>query len=101
MWSITSTKERRETLRKRSDRPDRNEWWLAVVLLVPNLILLGVFTYRPLADNIRLSFTNWNISSPTAEYIGFANYRVVDPPQHVTQCPTPLSSQQNSHRVAY
>lgn len=75
MWSITSTKERRETLRKRSDRPDRNEWWLAVVLLVPNLILLGVFTYRPLADNIRLSFTNWNISSPTAEYIGFANYR--------------------------
>ncbi len=75
MWSITSAKERRETLQKRSDRPDRNEWWLAAVLLVPNLILLGVFTYRPLADNIRLSFTNWNISSPTAEYIGFANYR--------------------------
>jgi sn-glycerol 3-phosphate transport system permease protein len=47
---------------------------LAAALLLPNLVLLGVFTYRPLIDNIRLSFTSWNISSPTAEYIGFDNY---------------------------
>lgn len=47
---------------------------MAVLLLAPNLILLVVFTYRPLLDNIRLSFTNWNISSPTAQYIGFDNY---------------------------
>lgn len=45
-----------------------------MLLLAPNLILLVVFTYRPLLDNIRLSFTNWNISSPTAQYIGFDNY---------------------------
>lgn len=45
-----------------------------MLLLVPNLVLLIVFTYRPLFDNIRLSFTDWNISSPTAESVGVANY---------------------------
>ncbi|MGY2084183.1 carbohydrate ABC transporter permease [Blastococcus sp. SYSU DS0539] len=47
---------------------------LASAFLLPNLVLLVVFTYRPLIDNIRLSFTDWNISSPTADYIGVDNY---------------------------
>ena len=59
---------------KRSDRPDRAEGWLAAALLIPNLILLFVFTYRPLLDNIRLSFMDWNISSPQATFIGLGNY---------------------------
>ena len=50
------------------------EWTLAALLLLPNLVLLIVFTYRPLLDNIRLSFTDWNISSPIANPVGFANY---------------------------
>ena len=50
------------------------EWLLAAALLLPNLALLILFTYRPLLDNIRLSFTDWNISAPIANYIGFANY---------------------------
>lgn len=50
------------------------EWTLAALLLVPNLVLLVMFTYRPLVDNIRLSFTDWNISSPLANGVGFANY---------------------------
>lgn len=50
------------------------EWSLAGLLLAPNLILLVVFTYRPLLDNIRLSFTDWNISAPVANPVGFANY---------------------------
>ena len=60
---------------KRSDRPDNREWLLAALLLVPNLILLLTFTYRPLVDNVRLSFTDWNVASPTANWIGFDNYR--------------------------
>nr|WP_279672359.1 sugar ABC transporter permease [Flexivirga meconopsidis] len=44
-------------------------------MLLPNLALLVIFTYRPLADNIRLSFTDWNISAPVAHYIGFDNYK--------------------------
>lgn len=50
------------------------EWSLAALLLLPNLVLLVVFTYRPLLDNIRLSFTDWNISSPIANPVGLANY---------------------------
>ncbi len=40
----------------------------------PNLALLLLFVYRPLVDNIRLSFFDWNISDPTAEFVGFSNY---------------------------
>ena len=50
------------------------EWSLAGLLLAPNLVLLVVFTYRPLLDNIRLSFTDWNISAPIANPVGVANY---------------------------
>ena len=52
----------------------RRDLLIAAALLLPNLVLLVVFTYRPLLDNIRLSFTSWNISSPTATYIGIDNY---------------------------
>ena len=58
----------------RRDRRRRTDLLIAAAFLVPNLVLLGVFTYRPLLDNIRLSFTSWNIASPTAEYIGVDNY---------------------------
>lgn len=51
------------------------EWGFAAAILLPNLILLVLFVYRPLIDNIRLSFMNWNISSPTATFIGLDNYR--------------------------
>nr|WP_277628260.1 sugar ABC transporter permease [Arsenicicoccus dermatophilus] len=44
-------------------------------MLLPNLLLLVIFTWRPLIDNIRLSFTDWNISSPIAHGVGLANYR--------------------------
>lgn len=54
---------------------DRREWLLAAALLLPNLALLTMFVYRPLADNIRLSFTDWNISAPTANVVGVANYQ--------------------------
>lgn len=63
-----------DSLRKKAQAKKRQEWWLAAVLLAPNLLLLAVFTYRPLLDNIRLSFFNWNISSPTSTFVGFQNY---------------------------
>lgn len=54
---------------------DRREWLLAAALLLPNLLLLTLFVYRPLIDNFRLSFTDYNISSPTgANSVGTANY---------------------------
>lgn len=63
-----------DNLRKRAKRSRRNEWWLAAALLAPNLLLLVLFTYRPLIDNFRLSFFSWNISSPTSTFIGLDNY---------------------------
>ncbi|QIS16843.1 ABC transporter permease subunit [Nocardia arthritidis] len=57
----------------------RNRPWqdyaLFLVLVVPNLALLGLFVYRPLIDNIRLSFTDWNISDPFVNYVGLDNYK--------------------------
>ncbi|MBT0566925.1 carbohydrate ABC transporter permease [Williamsia sp. CHRR-6] len=51
-----------------------NVLFLAFVL--PNLVLLTVFTYRPLLDNIRLSFTQWEIGGrDAAKWIGLSNYR--------------------------
>ena len=62
--------------RRRSRKAGRvQEYLLFAALVLPNLILLGVFTYRPLLDNIRLSFFSWNISSPNPpKFIGFDNY---------------------------
>lgn len=64
----------RDELLKKAARARRKEWWLAAALLAPNLLLLAVFTYRPLIDNIRLSFFDWNISSPTSTFVGLDNY---------------------------
>ncbi|CAM4267628.1 sn-glycerol-3-phosphate transport system permease protein UgpA [Mycobacterium basiliense] len=61
------------TTRPRRDRSWR-DYTLFVVLVGPNLGLLLLFVYRPLADNIRLSFFDWNISDRSAEFVGLANY---------------------------
>ncbi|UGQ58828.1 sugar ABC transporter permease [Rhodococcus pyridinivorans] len=55
-------------------RPWR-DYVLFAALVGPNLALLILFTYRPLADNIRLSFFEWNIASPNSTFVGLANYR--------------------------
>lgn len=58
----------------RSRRLDWRQIALAAVLIVPNMVLLGLFTYRPLIDNFRISFYHWNISSPTMTFVGLDNY---------------------------
>lgn len=72
----TSTAPRLETAepQRRRARWNAREIGLAAALILPNLVLLIVFTYRPLADNIRFSLYDWNISSPSATFIGLDNY---------------------------
>jgi sn-glycerol 3-phosphate transport system permease protein len=48
---------------------------LAAALLLPNLALLLWFTYRPLAQSIRLSFVRWDMVSPRKLWVGLDNYR--------------------------
>ncbi len=63
------------SIRQRRRQPySAKEIALAAALILPNLVLLVVFTYRPLLDNIRLSFYSWNISSPRADFVGLDNY---------------------------
>lgn len=62
------------THKKRRSKTDWRQVGLATLLIGPNLLLLILFTYRPLVDNIRISFYNWNISSPTMTFVGLQNY---------------------------
>lgn len=71
---MDSSGDQPEPLRRQHRRLDWQQVGLASLLIVPNLTLLIVFTYRPLIDNIRLSFFHWNISSPRKVFIGFENY---------------------------
>lgn len=49
---------------------------LFLLFVVPNLALLAVFTYRPLLDNVWLSFHDWSLASvDPAKWIGLDNYR--------------------------
>lgn len=62
------------TYKKKRAKIDWKQVGLATLLIAPNLILLILFTYRPLIDNIRISFYNWNISSPNMTFVGLQNY---------------------------
>jgi sn-glycerol 3-phosphate transport system permease protein len=63
------------TTRASSARRRRREALVFLALAVPNLALIGVFTYRPLFLNIYYSTLDWTLGSPTATPIGLANYR--------------------------
>lgn len=60
---------------RRRPRSNRRQAWLAGALVLPNLLLLLFFVYRPLLDDLRLSFFDWNISAMRApRFVGFQNY---------------------------
>lgn len=70
--------EENDLIRKPPQRQQRlglRQILLGALLVAPNLALLLIFTYRPLIDNIRLSFYNWNIASTRpATFVGLENY---------------------------
>lgn len=75
--TVETTPRPSRLLRTSEAHPAGKRWrdlLLAAAFLLPNLVLLGVFTYRPLLDNFRLSFHDWNIASPTARFVGLRNY---------------------------
>jgi sn-glycerol 3-phosphate transport system permease protein len=52
----------------------RRDFFIFLAFALPNLVLIAVFTYRPLFANIQYSFLDWTLGSPTARNIGFDNY---------------------------
>jgi multiple sugar transport system permease protein/sn-glycerol 3-phosphate transport system permease protein len=58
----------------------RWEWreWLTFAAFVgPNLLLLAIFSYWPLLQNISLSFTEWDMISPVKRFVGLDNWLTV------------------------
>ncbi len=54
-------------------RPLENEGWLALVLLLPTLVLLGLFIAYPFVRGILLSVSSSRVGVP-GEWVGFANF---------------------------
>lgn len=48
-----------------------------VLFFGPNLILLILFTYWPLARNVWLSVHRWDLISPARPWVGLENYRYI------------------------
>ncbi|MBP2666440.1 MAG: ABC-type transporter, integral rane subunit, partial [Firmicutes bacterium] len=48
--------------------------WQAVAFLAPASLLLFVFYYWPLLQDLWLSLHTWNMVSPTMKFVGLQNY---------------------------
>ena len=70
------------TLADASPRTTRSRWewreWLTFVAFVgPNLLLLSIFSYWPLVQNLSLSLTEWDMISPVKRFVGLDNWVTV------------------------
>jgi ABC-type sugar transport system permease subunit len=63
----------------RDGRPRRElgEWLTFVAFVGPNLLLLAIFSYWPLIQNIALSFTEWDMISPVKRFVGLDNWTTI------------------------
>ncbi|WP_082413255.1 carbohydrate ABC transporter permease [Arthrobacter sp. Edens01] len=62
---------------RRPDARRRNKpsnWLLFALLAGPNIVLLLVFTFKPLLQSLYYSTLQWNIGSAIARPVGFRNY---------------------------
>jgi multiple sugar transport system permease protein len=50
---------------------ERHKGWL---LILPTLIVMAVFTVYPLAEGLRLAFTNMNLLRKTSDFVGLGNF---------------------------
>lgn len=55
----------------------RRDWGLFVLFVGPNLLLLGVFSFWPLVQNVYLSLVEWNMIAPVKTWVGLENWQHV------------------------
>jgi len=48
--------------------------WTMLLWVAPAVLLLLVFVYFPVVDNLRLSMFRWNAFSPSEQWVGLDNY---------------------------
>jgi sn-glycerol 3-phosphate transport system permease protein len=58
----------------RRRHPRRREYLTFLAFAGPNLLMIALFTYRPLLLNIQYSTLSWNLGSRTATVVGLGNY---------------------------
>jgi multiple sugar transport system permease protein len=46
-----------------------------LILIVPALLIMSLFTVYPLLDGIRMAFTNRHLLKETVQYVGLANFK--------------------------
>jgi sn-glycerol 3-phosphate transport system permease protein len=61
--------------RRRRSRRDRRDYLVFIAFAAPNLLLIALFTYRPLLANIYYSSLNWTLGSQVATPVGLGNYK--------------------------
>ena len=49
-------------------------YWSDFFMALPAVLLLVLITYYPVAELIRISFTDWRLTSRTYEYVGLKNW---------------------------
>lgn len=72
---VTYTASRRQVRNPRWNTRSRRESLVFMAFALPNLFLIGAFTYRPLLANIYYSTLDWTVGAATATPIGLGNYR--------------------------
>lgn len=60
--------------RRRLSARDRRDIPVFLLFVLPNVLLILTFIYRPVIQNIRLSTLDWTLGSPRATPIGLGNY---------------------------
>ncbi|XCB28964.1 sugar ABC transporter permease [Arcanobacterium hippocoleae] len=61
-------------LKKSKSRYSREQVVTAYAVLLPAIIILGVFVFYPIISAAYISLTNWDGFSPVKEFIGFDNF---------------------------
>ena len=46
-----------------------------VSFVIPALLLIAIFTYYPILEVVRISFTDWNLINDSYEYVGLKNWK--------------------------
>src|ERR1043166_4612494 len=67
----------RSAPRSSRSRRELGEWLTFAAFVGPNLVLLAIFSYWPLVQNIGLSFTEWDMISPVKRFVGLDNWLTV------------------------
>lgn len=61
-------------MRLRPGKRPKGDGLTAGLLLLPSLLVFGVFVFFPLIYTLLLSLTDWNLISPDKKFVGLRNY---------------------------